>query len=631
MPLDITVGGDGTDPDGDAVARRRLLKAVGVGTTVGIAGCGRDGGNEDEDGDDDSGDAELIGPDGTQVELLLACIEGNDAVETAAEIIAAEVADLGVAVSLERVSYDRLLRQYVRNRYLGDGDPEWTAGPNNAGPREETASESAWDLMFGVAFNTYPRTPAAIDAFWLERAPTNYYGYVPEADIESRLEAFRTTTDPDERRAPIAEVLGALSEEQPVNFLAMSDDVIGYRRSVRGPVEAFGGNWDSATWYVDEDGDGNENEGGPTASDEWVWGVEGEAEGLYFPERTDSRATARINLTLDGAYDVDENGTVRPLWMDITDTGSGQVYVCELRDTLRWGDDYGRMTADDWVYQIENVHTIDGGRDHPWNEPTPPSNRVDDWAAVENVEQTSESEFQLELESVNPDFPLEPVLWGSYCAPKELYEAHVPDADALRASDAFAELSFTGNLGPYTLERWDRTQEFVTARNEEYYMREHADDVDDAWRDAPYFERYSYRVIGDRTDRLEALADGELTATSIPPERYADIREADAVEIYEIPQPFLTIVAYNQRANGWAELRTREVRQALSMAVEKPAITEDAFRGLAEWTHTFQPRWSSWYDDSQITPFGVDKSYDKDRARELLAEHTTSGYEYEPA
>lgn len=618
MSLDTTADGGEID-SGGAVSKRRLLRMVGVGTTASVAGCSRYGNDDDDEDDaDEADDAELIGPDGTQVELILACIEGNDAVETTAEFIAAEVTDLGFEVTLERVTFDRLLQQYVQNRYLGDGEPEWTAGPNNAGPRDETASESAWDLMFGITFNTYPRTPAAIDAFWLEQAPANYYGYVPEADIKSRLKAFRTTTDPDERREPIAEVFGALSEEQPVNFLAMSDDVIGYQRSVRGPVEAFGGNWDSATWYVDD----------RTVSDEWIWGVEGEAEGLYFPERTDSRSTARIDLTLDGAYDVDANDAVRPLWMDVTDTGDGQVYVCELRDTLRWGDDYGRMTAEDWVYQIENVHTINGGRDHPWNEATPPSSQVDEWAVVENIEQTGELEFQLELESVNPDFPLEPILWGSYCAPKELYEEHVPNADALRSSDAFARLTFTGNLGPYTFERWDRTREFVAARNEEYYMREHADEVDDAWSDAPYFERFTFRVIEEQAARLEALADGEITATSIPPERYEELGESENVSIYEISQPFLTILAYNQRANGWEELRTREVRQALSMAVEKPRITEDAFRGLAEWTHTFQPRWSNWYDESRITPFGVDESYDKNRARELLMEHTASGYEY---
>jgi peptide/nickel transport system substrate-binding protein len=592
-----------------------MLQALGAGTAVGLAGCL--GVFDSDDGED----VELLGPDGERVELALVYVQGTEAVATTAEYIAQELAGVGIEVGLESVSFDRLLQQYVRNRHVGEGEPEWTAGPNNAGPREETASERDWDLMFGITFNTYPRTPAATDAFWLERSPTNFYGYVPEADLASRFEAFRTTVEPNERRATIAEVFGILSEDQPVNFLSMSDDIGGYRRGVQGPVEEFGGNWDSTTWYIDEGA-------GRTVGERWIAGEASDAEGLYFPEITDGASSARVNLTLDGAYDVDENNEVRPLWMDITDTGDGQVYVCGLRDNLEWGDGYGQMTAEDWLYQIENVHTIDGGQDHPWDQDSPPSTQVADWAQIENVEQTGELEFQLELESVSPDFPLEPVLWGAYCAPAELYEEYVPDANALRTSDEFTQLTFTGNLGPYEFAGWERSAEFVATRNEDYYMREHAEEMGEEWADAPYFDRYSYRVIEEQATRLEALAGGEITATSIPPGRYHDFVENDEVDVYEVPQPFLTIVAYNQRANGWEELRTREVRQALSMAVDKRTVTEDIFRGLAEWTHTYQPRWSEWYDDERITEFGVDDSYDVEGARELLTEHTSEGYEY---
>jgi len=616
-----------------------MIGALAASGALAAAGCVDLGGGDGDDGnsggtsDGDNGgdgtsdggvdtDADLVGPEGEQVTLTLVYTEGSNFVATTAEFIAQELEGLGLAVELETVTFDQLLQQYVRNQYVGDGDPEWSAGPNNAGPREETESKEQWDLMFGIRFNTYPRTPASIDAFWTERSPTNYYGYVPEEDLSAMFEEFRTTTDTARREEIIAEIFGILSEDQPVNFLSMRDDISGYRSKVVGPEEAFGANWDSTTWYFD-------GGSGRTVAEEWASGSTSDARTLYFPEIDDGTSSSRVALTLDGAYDVDENNEVQPLWLDIADSGDGQVYVCTLRENLEWGDGYGSMTAEDWVYQIENVHTIDGGGDHPWDEETPPSTQTSDWEQVANVEVTGELEFQLELESVNPSFPLEPVLWGAYCAPKDLYEAYVPSAEELRQSEEFNQLTFTGNLGPYEFERWERSAEFVATRNDDYYMRAHAEEMGEEWAEAPYVEQYTYRVISEQATRLEALRQGEITNTGVPPDRFQDFKDLGEVDVYQIPQPFLSILAYNQRANGWQPLRTREVRQALSMSIDKRRITEEIYRGLAEFTHTFQPRWSQWYDDSQVTPFGVGDSYDKAGARQMLAEHTGSDFGYE--
>ena len=629
---------DDTTPDRTRTTRRRIIGALGASGALAAAGCVDLGGGDGSDGSSGDGsdgsgdgsggdggidkDADLVGPDGEQVSLTLVYTEGSNFVATTAEFIGQELEGLGFAVELEVVTFDRLLQQYVQNQYVGDGEPEWSAGPNNAGPRENTASAEQWDLMFGIRFNTYPRTPASIDAFWTERSPTNYYGYVPQEDLASMFGEFRSTPDTERRKEIIAKAFGILSEDQPVDFLSMRDDIAGYRSKVVGPEEAFGANWDSTTWYFDEGS-------GRAIGGEWITGSTTDAETLYFPEISDVPSGNRVGLTLDGAYSVDENNEIQPLWMDIEDTGDGTVYVCTLRENLQWGGDFGRMTAEDWVYQTENVHTIDGGQSHPWDEDTPPSTQTADWEQIENIEATGDLEFQVELADVNPSFPLEPVFWGGYCAPKALYEKYVPSAEDLRQSEEFAQLTFTGNLGPFEFERWDRSAEFVATRNDDYYMRAHAEEMGEEWAEAPYVEQYTYRVISEQATRLEALRQGEITNTGVPPDRFQDFKDLGEVDVYQIPQPFLSILAYNQRANGWQPLRTREVRQALSMSVDKRQITEQIYRGLAEWTHTFQPRWSEWYDDSEVTPFGVDDSYDKAQARRLLAEHTSSEYGYE--
>ncbi|MCU4750865.1 ABC transporter substrate-binding protein [Halobacteria archaeon AArc-curdl1] len=615
---------------GNHPRRRHIIKAGGAAGLAGLAGCfssddedgnggngnGGNGGNGNGgNGGNGNGEAEdrgeFLGPDG-QVELNLVYATGTDTTETAAEVMANELEDLGFSVSINGVTFDTLLGQYVSNEYTGEGEPEWSAGGFNAGPRDETQSPEQWDLMYGINFNTYPRTPAATDAFWTEQSGTNYYGYAPDVDMAAKYSDFREEPDPEARQEIMAEIFGILSEDVPVNFVSMSDDIVGYQDYIEGPVEVFGGNWDSTTWSATDD------------TDEYIAASGTDAETLYFPEVNDVPSANRIGLCLDGAYAVDSENQIQPLWLDMEDTGDGQVFVCTLRDNLEWGNGYGQMTAEDWVFQIEEVHQSGD----IWDAENGPSTQVGDWEGI-NVEETGTLEFQLELESVNPDFPLEPVMWGAFCAPKDLYESYAPDADALRQSDEMQEIQYSGNLGPYTFERWDRSSEFVAVRNDDYYMHAHADEMGSEWADAPHFDQYTYRVIEEQSTRLQAFEGGELTTAGIPTDRYQDFVDNDSIDVYEIPQPYLGILAFNQRANGWEELQTREVRQALSMSIDKANITENILRGLAEYTHTFQPEWSEWYDDSQVTEFGVGDSYNKPQAQDYLEEYTSGDYGYD--
>lgn len=380
-------------------------------------------------------------------------------------------------------------------------------------------------------------------------------------------------------------------------------------------------------------GNGNGNGGTtPTETDDpdqfdrevggpFIAGSATDAETLFFPNIADNPSAQRVGLTMDGAYALDTDIEVYPLWLDIEDSGDATTWICTLRDNLYWSDPYGQMTSEDWVYMIENIHQ---GEDN-WAGST----AWDDWQGVE-VEATSELEFTITLPDVNPDFPAEPTMWGAFCAPKELFEPYVPDKDleGMQQDDEFQTLAYTGNLGPYSYDAWDREASFRAVRNDDYYMRE-ADDMPEEWSDAPYFESYSFRVIEEESTRMEAFRAGELTTVGIPTARADRFEGEEGIDVYEVPQPYLGILAYNQRANGWDQLRTREVRQALSMAVDKRVVTEQILRGRADFSFTFQPRWSPWYDESQTTRFGVDETYDHDEAMAMMEATLDSGYSYE--
>jgi peptide/nickel transport system substrate-binding protein len=61
------------------------------------------------------------------------------------------------------------------------------------------------------------------------------------------------------------------------------------------------------------------------------------------------------------------------------------------------------------------------------------------------------------------------------------------------------------------------------------------------------------------------------------------------ITVYTIPTSGYTLLAYNQRANGWEGLKDKTVRQALSMAINKTAMSQAILLGFAEPAYSFIP------------------------------------------
>jgi peptide/nickel transport system substrate-binding protein len=384
-----------------------------------------------------------------------------------------------------------------------------------------------------------------------------------------------------------------------------------------------------------EQGSGDETTtGGETATDSgtttddggdgpsgYVSGDATDAQSLNFLSISDQPSANRVGLTLDSAYAITTDNEVFPLWADIS-SDDGRVYTVELRDNLQWGADYGQMTSEDWVYMIKEVFQAE-----------------DNWAGYPNqsdwqrggepipVEKTSTTSFEIQLPEVDPAFPLKPIMWGSFCMPKGLIEKYRPDNDqeGLAQDEEVQTLAYAGNLGPYSFESWDRESAFVATRNEDYYMRE-ASDVPDAWTEAPYFDSYTYQVIPEESTRLSALQTGEIDASGIPETKVSQFEGQDNVDVKVIPQAYMSSLIYNQRANGnfYEALRIKEVRQALAHVVNKEAIADNILRGYATVAHTFQPQFSDWYVDDQVTEYGVGDTYDHETARNMLENNLDS-------
>jgi peptide/nickel transport system substrate-binding protein len=354
---------------------------------------------------------------------------------------------------------------------------------------------------------------------------------------------------------------------------------------------------------------------------------------------SDQPTANRVGLALDSAYTITTDFEVFPLWADIS-SDDDRVYEVELRENLRWGADYGQMTAEDWVYLITEVFQAEDNwagfpSQSDWQQTNPESGESE----FVPVERTGEYTFEIQLFDVDPAFPLKPVMWGQFCMPKGLLEPYVEakDLEGLKQDEEVQTLAYAGNLGPYSYENWERESEFVATRNEEYYMTQvegtgKFDNVTEAWKGAPYHERYVYRVIPEESTRLAALREGEVTSSGIPETKVSQFEGRDGLYVNVSPQPFNSLLIYNQRVNGnfYEAFRKRSVRQALARVVNKRAIVENILRGYGNVAHTFQPRFSRWYNDEKIVETGVGDAYDPEGARNTLEnELGDTPYEYD--
>ena len=337
-----------------------------------------------------------------------------------------------------------------------------------------------------------------------------------------------------------------------------------------------------------------------------------------------------IGYALDMGYSFKPGTEFMPQLYDLS-TDNGEVWVAELRDNLMFGGDYERqVTAEDFVYQVQEVHQ--GG----WAGTPDAAN----WPTGEggyNVEQTGDLEFQIELPNANLLYPesYEPLL---YPIPKEIMEKYASEenAEGLQQDQDLLELTFTGNLGAYQLDEWNRGSEQIFTRSENYYLRDATDEYE-LFENAPYFEGIDSRVVQESQNRLGALETGDSDVAAIPPNRVSEFQEMDNVEMNISPTPFLSLITWNMRDNGWNTgpgnlFRKKSFRQGLACAVSKQQVVEGIYRGFAEPAHTFQPEWSSFYpeDDSGIETFGVGDLYGPEPAQSRIEDATEdTDYDYD--
>ena len=329
----------------------------------------------------------------------------------------------------------------------------------------------------------------------------------------------------------------------------------------------------------------------------------------------ESTAGGVIAWALDAGYGFKPGTELFPRIYDLS-SGDNKVWTAKLREGMTFSDPYGEVTAEDFVYQINEVQKSD------WASTADSSS----WSDEHKVQQKSKYEFTIEIPQATPLYPLtyDPYL---YPIPKDLMAKYVENKDVkgFQKDEELLNLSFAGNLGAYTLEKWEKNARITFARNENYYLRD-ADDLSNRFSKAPYFENLEVRVVPEQSTRLGALKNGQIDTAGLPPNRVDEFQNNEGTYVNVVPQPYNRIMAYNFRDNGWNAgpgnlFRNRKFRQGLGCAVDKKKIANGVYNGYAVPHYTWQPEWSKWYpENADIKKYGSGTLYGKEATRSRIEE-----------
>ncbi len=159
--------------------------------------------------------------------------------------------------------------------------------------------------------------------------------------------------------------------------------------------------------------------------------------------------------------------------------------------------------------------------------------------------------------------------------------------------------------GPYKLVRWNRKQEHLLVRNDDY------------WGPKPFFKHVRIRIIPEQATQIAELISGGVDVIkAVPPDQMDVINKSGQARTGTSPILRTAFLQLDQAGrSGPNPFQDRRVRQAANLAVDMDAIVKHVLNGLGDRTATTVNPMAFGFDPA-IRPY----KQDLERAKKLLAE-----------
>jgi peptide/nickel transport system substrate-binding protein len=296
-----------------------------------------------------------------------------------------------------------------------------------------------------------------------------------------------------------------------------------------------------------------------------------------------------------GGYFVSNNIYSRLVVLDVFDRGDiypdlaetwdildgGQTYVFHLNRDARWHDGVP-VTAHDVAYTYTQVleHGYTG---------------ITFLQDIEQVRALDDHTVECRLKAPNAAFLAQLGAFVlTHIVPRHLYEGSDWDNNPYNLRPV--------GSGPFKFQEWVPGERIELVANTEY------------WREGPYLERITYRVIPELEDALAALEAGEVhfCTRDVPCSRVTEFQAKPGVDVMVLPGHSMGFVAFNWSREPFTDHR---VREAIARAIDRRPIAERICPFASAPTHYYLEA-----VDWAFNPDAEAPAYDPARAEQLLDE-----------
>lgn len=171
---------------------------------------------------------------------------------------------------------------------------------------------------------------------------------------------------------------------------------------------------------------------------------------------------------------------------------------------------------------------------------------------------------------------------------------------ALEANDGRVVNAPVGT-GPFKFVQWAENDYVILERNDEY------------WGTPAKADKVIFRIIPDTASRVMALTNGEVDIIGDVDVNQVEELKNNDMSVYELEGMNTSYMAYNTTR---APFDNKEVRQALSMAINVPELVENLYQGYATPANSILPSSIPGYD-----PTIQQVQYDPERAQQILEQY----------
>lgn len=368
-------------------------------------------------------------------------------------------------------------------------------------------------------------------------------------------------------------------------------------------------NNDNSTTDKDKEKDkGDSTKTSETAKNNVVtFGTDQAPEGVFDPAFNGSIVDSYIqNFTMDGIYDVNDDLEYVPNLATWEISEDKLTYTFSFKKGVKWHNGE-ELTVDDWVFALETIANkdYDGPRfNYVENIKGAKAKKAGKADKIEGIEVVDPYTVKITFDKVKVN-NLEN-LW-SYPMPKKHYEG-------IAVKDLSESKQVRENpvgVGPFKVKK---------VVDGEYSELERFDDY---WKGKPQLDGVIVKVI-DPSLAAGAFQNGEIDIMDIRPQAVKELSALKNVRIEETNGVTYSYIGLRfghrdkatlKNVADFDKFKSKELRQALLYAINRPAMIDAFLEGKAKVANTVVPRafWTA-AEESDLNQY----AYNQEKAKELL-------------